>query len=104
MELIMNSSTDFENYQKAKKQVEAIKGFYSHLAFYLVFNGIIIFINLKYSPNVLWFFWTSFSWGIGLLIHAIKVFKWFSFFGKDWEEKKMKQFMDEEKYKSNKYQ
>lgn len=103
MELIMNTSSDFENYQKAKKQVESIKGFYSHLAFYLVFNGIIIFINLKYSPNVLWFFWTTFSWGLGLFIHALKVFKWFSFFGKDWEEKKLQQFIEEEKSKSNKY-
>jgi hypothetical protein len=103
MEVIMNAPTDFEKYQKAKKQVESIKGFYSHLAFYIVFNGIIIFINLKYSPNVLWFFWTTFSWGIGLFFHAVKVFNLFSFLGKEWEQKKLQQFMEEEKNKSNKY-
>ena len=104
MELIMDSNSDFENYQKAKKQVEEIKGFYSHLTFFIIFNAVIIFINLKYSPHHLWFLWTTFSWGIGLFFHALKVFNWFPFFGKSWEEKKMQQFIEEEKNKQNKYQ
>ncbi|WP_298392578.1 2TM domain-containing protein [Flavobacterium sp.] len=104
MELIMETNQDFEKYQKAKKQVEEIKGFYSHLAFYVAFNLVIVFINLKYSPNTLWFFWTTFSWGIGVFFHAVKVFNWIPLLGKDWEQKKLQQFMDEERNKSNKYQ
>jgi hypothetical protein len=104
MEVIMNSNQDFENYQKAKKQVEVIKEFYSHLTFFLIFNAIIIVVNLKYSPNELWFVWTTFSWGIGLFFHATKVFNWFPFLGKSWEERKIQQFMDEEKSNKNKYE
>lgn len=104
MDLIMNSNQDFENYQKAKKQVEEIKGFYSHLSFYVIFNVIIIAVNLKYSPNYLWFLWTTLSWGIGLFFHAVKVFNWLPFFGKNWEEKKIQQFIDEENNKLNKYE
>ena len=104
MELVMNANQDFENYQKAKKQVDEIKGFYSHFSFYIIFNAIIIVVNLLYSPKHLWFIWTTLSWGIGVFFHAAKVFSWFPFLGKNWEEKKIHQFMEEDKNKHNKYQ
>jgi hypothetical protein len=44
------------------------------------------------------------GWGLGLFFHAVKVFNWFPFFGKSWEEKKMQQFIEEEKNKQNKYE
>ncbi len=97
MELIMEKNNDFERYQKAKKQVQEIKGFYSHLLSFVVVMIIIIYINLKYTPEVLWFIWTLLGWGIGVLLHGMRVFNFFPFFNKDWEEKKIKQFMEEEK-------
>jgi hypothetical protein len=94
---------EFEKYQKAKKQVEEIKGFYTHLASFIIFNLIILFINLKYTPQVLWFFWTTVGWGIGVFFHAAKVFDFFPYFTKDWEEKKIKQFMEEEQFENKKF-
>jgi ABC-type transport system involved in cytochrome bd biosynthesis fused ATPase/permease subunit len=104
MELIMNSNQDFENYQKAKKQVGEIKGFYSHLLSYVLVISVLIFVNLKYSPGHLWFIYTAAGWGIGLFFHAAKVFDWFTFLGKNWEEKKIQQYMEEEKNKQTKYE
>lgn len=94
--------TEYERYQKAKKQVQEIKGFYSHLASYILVMIVLVFINLRYSPQYLWFVWTLLGWGIGLFIHAALVFKFLTFIGKDWEERKIKEFMEEEKSK-NKY-
>ena len=96
MELIMETNTDFERYQKAKKQVQEVKGFYSHLAGYIVVMIVIVYINLKYTPEILWFIWSMLGWGIGLFFHAMKVFNFFPFFNKDWENRKIKQFMEEE--------
>lgn len=104
MELIMDSNSDFEKYQKAKKQVEEIKGFYVHLLVYVVVMCVLVFINLKYTPEHLWFVYSMLGWGLGLFFHAVKVFNWFPFMSKNWEEKKLQQYMDEEKNKSNKYQ
>lgn len=104
MELIMNTNQDFESYQKARKQVQEIKGFYSHLLAYILVMCVLIYINLRFSPEYLWFLWSMMGWGIGLFFHAVKVFSWFPFLGKDWEQKKLQQFMDEEKNKSKKYQ
>ncbi|MFN9110444.1 MAG: 2TM domain-containing protein [Bacteroidota bacterium] len=101
MELKMEQpNTGYERYQKAKKQVKEIKGFYGHLTSYVIVVGLLMYLNLKYSPEYLWFLWTMFGWGLGLFFHAVRVFNWFPFLGKDWEERKIKQFMDEDKNKS----
>lgn len=100
----METNQEFENYQKAAKQVQEIKGFYSHLLSYILVMLVLIGINIKFSPNHVWFFWPLMGWGLGLFFHGVKVFNWFPFLGKDWEQKKLQQFMDEEKNKSNKYQ
>jgi hypothetical protein len=105
MELVMKTyKTEYEQYQVARKKVEEIKGFYGNLISYVLVNLFLIFINLKYSPEHIWFFWPMLGWGIGVLFHGIKVFNWFPFLGKDWEDKKLKQFMEEEKNNQNKYQ
>ena len=100
----MNSNQDFENYQKAKKQVEEIKGFYSHLLSFVVVMFLLAYINLRYSPEHIWFFWPFLGWGLGLFFHAVKVFNWFPFLGKNWEEQKIQQFIEEDKNKHNKYE
>ena len=99
----METNNDFERYQRAKKQVEQIKGFYGHLTSYILVMAVLIFINLKYTPQYLWFFWSMMGCGIGLLFHAMKVFNWFPFFNQEWEEKKIKEYMEEEN-KRNKFE
>jgi hypothetical protein len=44
-------------------------------------------------------FSTAFFWGIGLAFHALNVFAKDIMFGRNWEEKKIKEYMDEEKKK-----
>ena len=88
---------DSEKYEKAKKRVKELKGFYSHLARYVVVIPVLIFINLFFSPKHIWFYWPMLGWGIGLLFHALGVFNVFPFFGKDWDDKKIKEIMEKEK-------
>lgn len=106
MEVIMENSnhkTEFERYQDAKKQVQEIKGFYSHLVVYILSMVLLVFINLKYTPEYLWFLYSMAGWGLGVLGHASKVFNWFPFMGKGWEERKIQQFMEEEKKNDSKF-
>lgn len=91
-----NNYQEEERYFKAKKRVEEIKGFYGNLIAYVVVNIGLMVINLLTSPAYLWFFWPMLGWGIGVLFHGMKVFDFMPFFGKDWEEKKIKEFMDKE--------
>ena len=93
------------NYYKAKKRVEKIKGFWGHLISFLVINLALYIINLVTFPNDFWFdywfYWQLLIWGIGLVFHGLFVFYSLPFFGKEWEEKKVKQLMEEE-YQNNK--
>lgn len=88
--------SEYERYEEAKKQVKEIKSFYVHLFIYLVVNIFLIFINLKYSPEHLWFIWTIGGWGIGLLFHGLGAFKIAPFFGKDWEQNKINELMNKD--------
>lgn len=99
-----NNYQEEERYFKARKRVEEIKGFYGNLIAYVVVNIGLMVLNLLTSPAYLWFFWPMLGWGIGVLFHGMKVFNYMPFFGKDWEEKKIKEFMDKEEKSKNTWQ
>ncbi|MGC4041577.1 MAG: 2TM domain-containing protein [Flavobacterium sp.] len=90
---------EYERYERARKQVNEIKGFYGNLGMYICVNLFLMFINLKYSPEYLWFLWPLLGWGIGVVFHGFKAFNYTPFLGKDWEQRKMQEFMDQEKKK-----
>jgi hypothetical protein len=90
---------DEEAYKRAKARVEELKGFYTHLVVYLGVNITLVIINLVTSPRVLWFYWVTIFWGIGLLWHAISVFTKHKVLTKEWEERKIKEIMEKEKKK-----
>ncbi|MDJ0646253.1 MAG: 2TM domain-containing protein [Flavobacteriaceae bacterium] len=101
-----------DSYLKAKKRVDEIKGFYMHLIVYILVNlfiSISIIIGNLNSGESLADILSSFGvysvwlfWGIGIFFHAIGVLKTNVFFGKKWEERKIKQYMGEDKEQSKK--
>lgn len=95
-----------EQFERAKKRVKRIKGFYSHALAYIVINIFLIFVNTKnLGEGESYFQWHNFStlffWGIGLLAHGVSVFLPNAILGKDWEERKIKELMDNEKKQWN---
>lgn len=100
MELIeykeQNSTRDAK-YLRAKERITEIKKFYGNLITYVVF---IAFLGaLNYYTNGwdnMWFLWAAFGWGIGIAFKAVKVFGLNPFLGRNWEERKIREFMEEE--------
>jgi sensor histidine kinase YesM len=86
------SYSENNGYYRAKKRVEQLKGFYGNLISYCCVIPILIFINLTYSPQFHWFWFSAAGWGFGLTMHAFKVFG----YGTDWEERKIKEILDKE--------
>jgi hypothetical protein len=70
---------DQNMYQQAKERAESKIQFYIHLVVFLVVNCILLVINLKTSPDSLWFLWPFFGWGIGVVLHGLKVLDVFNF-------------------------
>ena len=102
----MNTQDEIK-YQEALKRVKKIKGFYTHAIVYVFVNIMIVFLNVKnLDPGESYFqfknFMTAFFWGIGLLAHGLSVFVPNWIMGQNWEERKIKEFM--EKDKANKWE
>lgn len=86
-----------EAYVRAKKRVAELRGFYAHLIVFVIVNLILVIINLVTTPRFLWFLIPLLGWGVGLFFHAVFGFGLFGIFTKEWEERKTKQYMGEEK-------
>lgn len=84
-----------KRYERAKKQVEELKGFYIHLTIYLIMVPVFIYLNLK-STGFPWAIFPIVGWGAGVSGHAMEVFGYNPILGKDWEERKIRKLMEED--------
>tara|TARA_R100000935_G_scaffold8302_7_gene17425 strand:- start:57379 stop:57681 length:303 start_codon:yes stop_codon:yes gene_type:complete len=94
----MDYNTDKQNkYLRAKERVAEIKKFYTGLISYVVVISMLAAVNYYVNQwSYMWFLWAAFGWGIGLVFQAAKAYQWSPFMGKNWEERKLKEFMEEE--------
>jgi uncharacterized membrane protein YhaH (DUF805 family) len=98
------------NYLKAKKRLNRLKSFYTHLSVYFIVN-IVLFVVYFNSKNSIfhvttnkevinWADWnvllTSIIWGAFLIVYAFCVFQWRFPFLKRWEERQLKKIMEKE--------
>ena len=88
------TSNEMMAYEKASKRVKELKGFYGNLISYCLVIPFLFFINWRTSPDYWWAFWPMLGWGIGVASHALQTFG----IGKNWEEKKIKELMEKNKY------
>ena len=88
-------------YIRAKKRVKELKGFYWHAFWYAVVNAFIITMAAINSSNYdFWHFGTfttAFFWGIGLGFHALSIFGKDLLFSKNWQERKIREYIDKDK-------
>lgn len=92
-----NSHTEpSEKYMNARKKVEKMKEFYTNLIAYLIVIPALAIINYKTFWGFKWFFFPMIGWGIGLAFHYFDAFGYDYFLGKNWEERKMKELMNEQ--------
>ncbi|MBW3524268.1 2TM domain-containing protein [Chryseobacterium sp. NKUCC03_KSP] len=80
-------------YERAKKRVKEIKGFYGNLISYCTVIPFLIFVNLYTQNHYYWFWWPLLGWGVGVASHAFQVFG----IGTSWQEKKIQEIMDKQK-------
>lgn len=90
-----------EAYLRAQKKVKALVGFYWHFAWYIIVNLFIIILVVSNGGRLFSFgtFATAIFWGIGLFFHFLGVFGPDFMFGKNWEERKIKKFMEKDSHK-----
>jgi hypothetical protein len=87
-----------QRYERARKRVEALKGFYIHATAFVLVNIALFAINMLVG-GAWWFYWPLIGWGIGLGAHALGVFGFGGSgpWGQDWEKRKTREMMEKER-------
>ena len=114
--MMQTNYNEEQKYILAKKRVEKIKGFYIHLSVYIIVNiflSSMIIYGLSTDSDGEYTLWEAFThigvystwffWGIGIFFHWMGVFGFKSFISKNWEEKTIKELMDEEDKRSKRF-
>lgn len=81
--------TQDERYERARKRVKALREFYTGLAVYVAVMIILTIVDYSDRGNW-WVYWPAMGWGIGIVLHAFRVFGP----GAKWEERKIKELME----------
>ncbi len=112
MELIKKTEID-NKLDKAKNRVATIKQFHKHLLVYIGVNGFVTFSkvvrNLDNGETFMEAFWDFGTlviwlfWGIGLMVHGLKVFVYEGSFAKRWEQQQLLRYMREDEETLRKY-
>ena len=95
------------SYHRALERVDRLRGFYYHAMVYIIINLVIsvykVLRNLNYGETfeeaffdlntfIVWLFW-----GIGLALHAFSVFGLPLLLGRNWEARKIEEYMNEDR-------
>ena len=73
----------------AFNQVRKLKGFYIHLAQYVLVVALLTVINALTTPNHWWVQWVVRGWGVGVFFHWLQISERFGLFGSKWEKEQV---------------
>lgn len=97
LEIPIEMENQADVYIRAKEQVKKEREFHGNLISYIVIIPALAIFNYLTS-NFPWVLFPIFGWGLGVTIHAMSVYGWNPFFGKNWEERKIKDLMKKDNY------
>ena len=92
---------DDKRYKAAKKRVNEIREFYTHLVVYVAVIAFLSVINVLITPGFPWVLIVMSGWGIGIVMHAWDAFGQYHLLGKDWEERKIAELLGEKSKRDN---
>ncbi|MBC3759419.1 2TM domain-containing protein [Hyunsoonleella sp. SJ7] len=86
-----------DRFTRARLRVKELKGLYCNIFAYCLVIPFLAFINYKTFWEIKWFLFSAIGWGIGIAFHAYRVYARNPIFGHKWEQRKIEQFMREER-------
>lgn len=88
----MENDTDKLRLKLAKARMKEIKAFYIMLCGIVILVPYLIYINMQTTPDLQWFWFPVIGFGISILGYSIYLFT-----GKNWEDKKIKELLNNQK-------
>lgn len=90
-----------DSYIRARKRVDKIKEFYYSIISFCLVIPFLIFINYKTYWGFQWFWFPLIGWSIGLISDWYRLYVQDEVLGRNWEERQIQKYMQEEERKSN---
>ena len=86
-----------KRYLQAKEKVEAIKSFYGNLGAYLLVIPFLAWLNWR-TTDFPWVIFPAIGWGFGLVMHGMEAYGYNPLWGKRWEERKIREIMEQDDF------
>ena len=85
MEISLSEKQEAEAFEYVRR----LRRFYQHCLRYVLVNLVLLAVNLIQTPERLWVLWVIGGWGLGLLLHAFRVFGPEWMLGPEWEKRQV---------------
>jgi 2TM domain-containing protein len=89
----MDCLAEHPRYKEARRRARSLRGFYVHALAYIVVMTSVFALGMAGAPIRHWPGWPLF-WGLGLLAHGFAVLVAPGLFGADWEERKIREYLE----------
>ena len=87
---------DEERLARARRRVAALKSFYIHLFLFALVMVLLTAVNAAVG-GPWWVLWVLLGWGIGVVAHGLTVYGQTSRAIAAWEERKLREFIDDQR-------
>lgn len=85
------------SYLRAKKRVEEMKCFYGNLIAYLIVIPFLAWLNYM-TTDFPWVIFPAVGWGLGVIVNGMSAYGFNPILGRNWEERKIREFMSEDRF------
>ena len=85
------------SYLRAKKRVEELRGFYGNLTAYIIVMPVLVWLNYI-TTDFPWVIFPAVGWGLGVILNGMCAYGYNPILGKNWEERKIRQFMKDDQF------
>lgn len=82
-------------YERARQDAARLRGFYVHCLVFVLGNTTNVIVNwmTRQDGGNWWFQWALIAWTVALAVHGLTIAGRRSWFGPDWEQRKIRQYM-----------
>ena len=87
--------------QWAWRKVKSLRLLYSHLSIFVFGNVVLLLIDVS-TPGEVWFYKVLIGWGLLVGLHAAYTYELLPWSSRDWEQRKVRELMDEQRQRSTK--
>jgi len=86
--------------QWAWRRIKSLRLFYNHLTIFVIVNFILLLVDVS-TPGSPWFYQVLLGWGMFVGLHAAHTYELLPWTTRDWEQRKVRDLIEERRRSGN---